>query len=303
MLTVFILSSTYAPAFASSNVTVTAGAQKVHAQYSLSVIQNVTALPNVSGTVDANSGSNASATFTQAMRTIEPSATPSNLQIDFASKGRNLTLTCSMDVEGVSQVNGDILTVNMTWLSFNVSSDVRAQNLSLNTIGKTYFRSVVAYYANASSFIGRPNATITGVTFFVNGTSVGSPAAENYAGNFTTLNFGSISTDISQWNRTYTLTNNTTTWRYFPSELLNFDMRISRKANVTTDYTAKYGYNVTLSVPGVGRTKGDALVIDVGSGQTEWVMVAIVILLVFSAICVQLLLRGRRKRTVKFQRR
>jgi len=301
MLTVCILSSIYAPAFA-SNVTVTVNAQKVHAEYSLSLVQNVTKLPIITGTLDSNSGTNASTVFTQAMRSIEPSATPSNLQIAFASGTRNLTLMCSMDVQGVSQMKGDILTANMTWMSFNVSSDVRAQNLSLNTIGRSYFRSVVAYYGNASSFVGRPNATITGVTFFVNGTSVSSPAAENYAGNFTTMSFGSISTDISGWNRTYTLTNNTTTWRYFPPQLLNFDMRISRKSNVTTDYTAKYGYNVTISVPGVGRAQGHTLLVDVGTGQTEWAMAAIVILVVISAISVQLLFRGRRKKA-KFQRR
>jgi hypothetical protein len=126
--------------------------------------------------------------------------------------------------------------------------------------------------------------------------------AEDYVGNFTTLNFDSLNPDLSQWNRTYALTNNTTTWRFFPSQLLNFDMRIQRK-NVTTDYVATYGYSATISVPGVGRAQGRIVLVEVGTGQIEWVMAAIVILAVLSAIGVQLLFRSRKKKLARFQRK
>jgi hypothetical protein len=207
-----------------------------------------------------------------------------------------------MDVVGVSQRNGDILTANMTWLPFDVNSDLRAQNLSFNMIGSHYFRSAVAYYANASRFVSLPNATITGATFFANGTSIGPPAAENYVGNFTTLRFDLLDPNVGGWNRTYTLTNDTTTWRYFPSQLLKFDMRIERK-NVTTDYVAKYGYDAVISVPGVGRAQGDVILVDVGTGQMEWAMAAIVIVAVISAIGVQTLFRNRKRRVAKFQKK
>jgi hypothetical protein len=160
----------------------------------------------------------------------------------------------------------------------------------------------VTHYANVSRFVSLPNATITGVTFFVNGTSVGAPAAQDYVGNFTTLNFGALNPDLADWNRTYTLTNNTTTWRSIPSSLLNFDMRISRKNN-TSDYIATYGYNAAISVSGVGRTQGNAILVDVGTGQTEWVMAAIVVLALASAITVQLLFRSKKKRLARFQRK
>jgi hypothetical protein len=140
------------------------------------------------------------------------------------------------------------------------------------------------------------------VTFFVNGTSVGPPAAEDYVGNFTTLNFGQLTPNLGQWNRTYTLTNNTTTWRYFLSQSLNFDMRIGRK-NVTTDYVASYGYNATIAVHGVGRAQGYMLLVDVGTGQTELIMAAIVILILASTIAVQLRWRSRKKLPGKFQRK
>jgi hypothetical protein len=190
----------------------------------------------------------------------------------------------------------------MTWLPFNVASDLTAGNFNFNYIGRHYFRSVVAYYANASKFVGRPNATITGVTFFVNGSAVGPPTAENYVGNFTMLDFRSLSPSLDLWNRTYTLTNDTTTWRYPSSIRLDFDMKIERK-NVTTHYIATYDYSASITVPGVGRAQGSAVLLDVGSGEKEWAMAAIVVIALVSAVAVQFLLRSRKKKVARFQRR
>ena len=300
VLAVFLLSSIYAPTSA-SNVTVTVEGQQIHATLALSLVQNVTTLPNVATVIDSTSDSSVAAAFEQALRNTDPSASPSNLSIRLADTQGGLNLTCNLDILGVSQRNGDILSVNMTWLPFVVRQDLQAQDFSFNTIGSRYLRPVVTDYANASRFVGLPNATITGVTFFVNGTSVGPPAAQDYVGNFTTLNFGSLTPNLGQWNRTYTLSNNTTTWRYFPSKSLNFDMRIQRKS-ATTDYVATYGYNATISVPGVGRAQGRVLLVEVGTGQTEWVMAAIVILAFVSTITVQLRYRSRR-RLAKLQRK
>ena len=285
-----------------SNVTVTIGAEKVHASYNLYLSQNVTALPNLTTTIDSNSNPDVSAAFTQALMKADPSASATNLNIGLTSVKGSMNLTCAMDVAGVSQVNGDIMTVNMTWLPFDVTSNIRAQNFSFNTIGNTYFQSVVAYYANASRYIGRPNATISGAIFYVNGTSVGAPAAVAYAGNFTTLNFGLLSTDIDQWNRTYTLTNDTTTWRFWPPKLFDFSMQIER-GNATTEYYASYAYNAAISVLGIGRSQGTVLLVGIGGGLTEWVMAAIVVLSVIVAIGVQVRYRGRKKAQAKFQRK
>jgi hypothetical protein len=301
ILAVFLASSMYAPALA-SNVTVTVEGQQVHATFALSLAQNVTALPNIATTIDSASNPNVSAAFTQALRNVDPSASPSNLSIELTSTQRALNLTCNFDILGVSERNGDILNVNMTWLPFVVRSDLRAQNFSFNTVGSRYLRSVVTYYANASRFVGLPNAAITGVTFFVNGTSIGPPAAQDYVGNFTTLNFVPLNANLGQWNRNYTLTNDTTAWRYSPSKTLNFDMRIQRK-NVTTDYVATYGFDAIVLVPGVGRAQGYLILVGIGPQQTEWMMAAIVILAFVSAMTVQLWYRNRKKRLAKFQRR
>ena len=299
ILATFLLSSIF-PSISASKVTVAVQGQQVQANLTLSLVQNVTALPKVETTIGADA--NASAAFTQALRSADPAASASNLSIGVLSTGKELNLTCTFNVSGVSQLNGDILSVNMTWLPFAVKSDMLAQNFSFNTVGIKYLRSIVTHYANASRFVGLPNATITGVTFFVNGTSIGPPAAQDYIGNFTTLNFSPLNPNIEQWNRTYTLNNDTTTWRYFPPKSLNFDMRIERR-NVTMDYTATYGYNATISVPGVGRAEGSVVLVGVGGGHTEWAMAAIVILAIVSTVFIQLRYTNSKKRITKFQRK
>jgi len=301
ILAISLLSTLCSPALA-SKVNVSVVGQQVQATFALSLVQNVTSLPNISTTIDSTPDSNASAAFAQSFKNVDPSASPSNLTVGVETTNKGLNLTCTFDVTGVSQVNGDIMSVNMTWLPFDVSSDLRAQNFSFNTIGNRYFRSVVTHYANASRFVGLPNSTITGVTFYVNGTSVGPPAAEDYVGNFTTLNFAALTPDLSAWERNYTVSNNTTTWRYFPSQALDFDMRIERK-NMTTDYVGSYAYNATISVPGVGRAQGTTILVDIGNGQVEWVMAAAVILAIVSAATVQFQYRNKKKRIAKFQRK
>ena len=252
--------------------------------------------------MDSASDGNLAPSFTHALQTVYPVANPSGVTIRVDSSSGGLNLTGAMDVSGVSNRTGDIVTANMTWLPFSVASDLKAGNLSYNDVGSQYFRSVVASYANASSLVGRPNATITGVSFFVNASAVDAPAAENYVGNFTMLDFRSLSPALDQWNSTYTLSNDTTTWRYPSSMLLNFDMKIQRK-NVTTHYTATYEYSATITVPGVGRGQGNAVLADVGTGDKEWAMTAIVVIALVSAVAVQFLVRSRKKRVARFQRR
>jgi len=303
LVLVLFLMSTFCVPISASDVSVGVQGGQVHARYALYLRQNVTALPNMTATIDSTTRPDIYSVFGQALKNTNPEATPSDLQLDISSTKALLNLTCTMDVSGVSQRSGDILAVNMTWLPFNINSDLQAGNFSFNTIGKRYMRPILAYYANASRFVGLPNVTITGATFFVNKTSIGPQAAVNYVGNFTMLDFRSLNPTIDQWNRTYTVTNDTTSWRYSPAERLDFELQIQRGNATHTAYTASYGYNATVSVSGVGRVKGDTLLVGVGTGKTEWTMAAIVVLVVLCAVGVQILFRNRKKKITKFQRR
>ena len=265
-------------------------------QMTLSLYQNITALPNQTAIItkaDPDSFNN----FSQAIQRLDPNATLTNLQINVTSSTKWLNLTVAMGLTGVIERHGDISAVNMTWRAFSVPADLKTGNLTYNLVGKRYFRSVYAYYVNASKYVSRPNATITGVSFFTNQTQVVSPeqAIEN-AGNDTLLNFGSLNPALAQWIRAYNLANNTTTWRFYPPPVFADYIQI-QQGNNTKVIGAQYNYAAEIITSGLARANGDALIIDVGSGLSEWVMLGIVVLALVAAVAIQLMFRTRKKLT------
>jgi len=288
MASLFVL-----PAYA-SDVTITIENQQVQAKLTLSLQQNITRLPVQSNTLNMASNDELSSAFTKALANASSGAAPSGLMLNLESVGMWLNISATMMVSGVSVRNKDMLSANMTWKDFEISSNLRAGNLSYNTVGSQYLRPVAEFYSNASRFVGRPNSTITGVNFFVNGTSVSGPVAENYVGNFTVLDFRALSTPIEYWTRTYTLSNNTTTWRYTPPQLLDITIGVER-LNVTKSYFAHYGYEAEITVQGIARANGDTLLLDVSTGEKEWVMAGLIALTIVLAIVAQLSFRAKKK--------
>ena len=288
MASLFVL-----PAYA-SDVTITIENQQVQARLSLSLQQNITQLPVQSNTLSTGSNDELSSAFTKALTDAFPGAAPAGLTLNLNSAGMWLNISATMTISGVSVRKGDVLSANMTWKDFDISSNLRAGNLSYNAVGKQYLRPVAAIYSNASRFVGRPNSTITGVNFLVNNTSVSGPVAENYLGNFTVFDFRALSVPIEDWARTYTLNNNTTTWQYTPPQLLDISIGVQR-LNVTTNFFARYGYDAEITVQGIARAHGDTLLLDVGTGQKEWVMAGLIALTIVLAIVTQLSFRAKKK--------
>ncbi len=295
MISVFVV-----PASA-SDITVTVDKQQVKTKFILSLQQNITEFPNQTSTLTLASDAKLASAFTDALRKGNSSAAPSDLTLNLDSTTTTLDITTSMTVAGITERRGDILAVDMSWKAFNVSTDLRAGNLSYNTIGFRYLRPVAAFYSNASLFIGKPNQTITGVSFFVNKTSVGGPAAEDYVGNFTIFNFRALNAPLEAWSRTYSLSNNTTTWRYTPPQNLDFSIKVEQ-FNKTRNLLTSYGYGAEVTVPGLARAQGNTLFLDIGTGQKEWIMAGIVATAIVLAIVSQLLFRAKKKKYVKFGR-
>jgi hypothetical protein len=190
----------------------------------------------------------------------------------------------------------------MTWRAFDVNGDLHAGDLSYNNIGSRYLRPVVAFYQNASKFETSPNATIKAVTFFVNGTlSVPGTVATNSVGNFTVLDFSALSAPLAQWNRTYSLSNNTSSWRYAPLPLINASLRIQDLTKTFTIF-ATCAYSAEITASGLVQAQGEVLLTDIGNGLSEWIMVGVVVLALVLTIVVQIMF-SRRKKAVRLGRR
>ena len=301
IILLLIMVSLFVVPGSASDVTITIENQQVRAKLALSLQQNMTQLATQTSTMNMASDDKLSSGFTDALMKTLPGASPSNLTLNLVSKGTWLNISATMTVSGVSKRQGDILSANMTWKDFYVSSDLRAGNISYNTIGNQSLRPVAVFYTNASRFVGRANSTITGVNFLVNKTGVSGTTAEDYVGNFTLFDFRALNVPLEGWNRTYTLSNNTTTWRYTPPQLFDVSIGIQR-LNLTTTIFARYGYRAEITVQGIARAHGDTLLLDVGTGQKEWIMAGIVTLTVIFGIIAQLFFRAKRKKYVKVAR-
>ncbi len=296
------MASVYAAPVSAANVSITFDKDQVQARMVLSVHQNMTRFPVKSTTLDASRDPTISSAINKAFRDANSSASPSTLTIGVVSTATWLNLTLVMSLSGVSEKRGDIAYANMTWKAFRTMADLRVDNFSYNTLGSRYFRPVVDFYVNASKIESRPNATIQGVTFLVNGTqSVAGTTEANQVGNFTVLDFRSLSVPLDQWNQTYSLSNNTTTWRYVPPTILNASVRVSQ-ANRTFTIFSLYAYDAQILATGLVRAQGDMLRADVGTGQSEWIMTSVVVLSVALALVAQILFR-RRKKAVRLGRR
>jgi hypothetical protein len=303
IILLLVVSSLLTAPASAAEITINVEKEQVLARMVLSVHQNITVLPSqtsvISGTQDAGTLGN----FSEAIRKLNPNAILSDLSLQLNSSNDWLNLTITMSLSGIIERRGDMSTVNMTWKAFDISADLRAGNLSYNLIGKKYLRPVFEYYTNASMHVGRPNATITGVSFLIGGNqSISGIEATNRVANASLLDFRPLSHPVEKWTRTYHLSNNTTTWRYAPIPLLADSIRI-QELNVTRHITSDYGYSAEIIVPGLGRATGDTVLVDVGAGQKEWIMAGIVVLAVVFAVAAQLLFRARKKKLARMRRR
>lgn len=297
ILTMITASMFLVPAHA-SQISVAVENGQVKETLVLSLKQNVTNLPQQTSTLSLSSDPNLSSAFAGALKATNTSAVPSDLTVNLAASAAGLNITTVMTISGVTGRNGDVLSVDMGWKAFSVQPDVRAGNLSYNTFGSRYLRPVTAFYANESRLVGRPNATTTGVNFFINQTTVSSPVAENYVGNFSLFDFSGLKVPVEGWLRNYTLSNDSTTWQYTPPQPFDFAINVQR-LNQTSEFFARYSYKAEITVPGLARAHGDIILLDVGSGRRELVMLGIVVLAVALAIVAQLMFRSRRKKYVK----
>ena len=299
---VTIVLSVYAAPASASDISISFQNEQFHAQMNLSVHQNMTQFPKEKVTLDASSNSDVSSSFNEALRKSVPSASISTLSLGLVSNVTWLNLTLSMTVEGLSERRGDVSALNTTWRSFNISRDLRAGNLSYNTLGERYFLPVVNFYVNASKFEDRPNATIKAVTFYINQTqSVAGPQAADNVGNFTVLDFRPLSVPLQNWQRTYNFTEHTTTWNYTPPVQLATSVS-STQLNKSLTLFSHYAYSAEIVVPGLAHASGDLVRVDVGSGENEWIMTGIVVLSLILVVVAQVLYRAR-SRALRLKRR
>lgn len=281
-----------------ASVTIDVRSGALQSRMVLSFYQNMTRLPSQTSTIDGTADPLLMASFAKSLKNAQSISQLSQVNVQVRSSDYWLNVSASLGVANVTTVRGDILNASTTWKAFHVDADLRAGDISYNTIGSRYLRPVFNYYINASRFVSRPNATITGVTFLSNQTSIGGNQAANQAGNITLFDLRPLNVSLDQWRYNYTFENDTTTWRYSPPTTVVSSIKISRPLNKTFTLVSNFAYDATIVVTGLARSKGNNVLVDIGSGQREVVMLCVIIVSVAAAIWAQILYRRRRKKVI-----
>jgi hypothetical protein len=83
--------------------------------------------------------------------------------------------------------------------------------------------------------------------------------------------------------------------------LLNASLRV-QTLNKTFTIFATCAYSAEITATGLVQTQGEVLLVDIGSGFDEWIMLGLVVLALVLATVAQIMY-SRKKKTVKLGRR
>jgi hypothetical protein len=296
-----LIESLFAVPVYASGVIISIQHDNMQSKMMLSFHQNMTRFPNQTYALDGSDPS-INGSLTGALQEMDMAAKISQITVNIFSVPNWLNVSISITVSGVAIQQGDILNATTVWKSFHIDTDLRAGNLSYNSVGLHYIRPVFDYYINATRFVGRPNSTINGVDFFLNGTAIAGPQAANQVGNVTLFDFRPLNATLDQWSYKYNLQNDTTTWRYSPAPLMNSSIKVTRHLNQTFTMVANYGYSAEIVASGLARSAGNSVLEDVSIGRNELVMAIIVIVSIAFAVWSQIRYRTKKKRMVRGRR-
>jgi hypothetical protein len=209
--------------------------------------------------------------------------------------------TISFELAGASARKGDLLVANCSWIPFNVTRDLRIQDLSYNLIGATYIRPRFAEYAD---YAGTPlNETVSAVQYLSIGEELPPLIAVNRAGNATLLDFTLVGQPIQNWKRTYNLTTDLTTWTYDPGLVLDLGMKVTPREGDPSMFRASYSYNASVSVKGSAQAQGDVISVDMYGGLMPLLMLLVVLVTFVAAIIASWTYRSRRRQMLLRKRR
>jgi len=233
------------------------------------LFQNMTSFPEVKAVVSGLDLDDAQVAFQSALSAKNSSLVLSSLSVNVTSSRVWLNVTARFTVDGVSKPERGVIWTALSWISFQVTSDLKYGNLSYNLVGPNYLRPILERLPNQ-----------TGIKYYSPiFTPITAGIAVNTAGNVSSLDFRPVAGNVSSWTRSFDATSGTTVWETPTKKSL--DLRVEIK----TENVSKTLYSFTdtyarVSVQGHGMVLGDTVVADSSSGQNEVVMLGVVVGLV-----------------------
>ncbi len=300
MLSILLLPLTFVDADASS-LDYTIQDTKISATLTLHFYQNATSIRSLNATLTGSVAQELTAALDASLATRTTGISVSALTGELTSSDGWINSTIKFEMAGAARRKGDLLVANCSWIPFNVSRDLRIENLSYNLIGATYLRPQFAAYAN---FTSAPlNETISAVQYLSGGEDVPAWIVLNRIGNATLLDFGRISEPIENWQRRYDLTDDLTTWTYDPGPVLDVGMGVTPLEGKPWNVQASYRYNATVSVRGSAQAKENIISVDLFGGLQPLLMLVVILVTFATAVITGWTYRSRRRRQMLRRRR
>lgn len=204
------------------------------------------------------------------------------------ASGDNLSLSFNFVPGGAARLVREALYIDLSWRGFRVAEDLRVENITINRVGSMYLRPRMEELAK-----------MPGTQFNLNKTVIVSESkALNTAGNATLLDFRALEQPFSRWDRSYSPDSHTTVFRLDAGPRLELTARTIEEGK-TIFRTALIELSSEVVVPGFVRVQGDQLVLDVGKGWYE----ALMIVLTFSPIVIAVAIHFKGRPTPPEKRR
>jgi hypothetical protein len=211
----------------------------------------------------------------------------SSLSIYVKSNDSWLNVSTTFELDGVSSVENDVISTDLSWIPFKVISDLKVGDLSYNLVGEEYLRPAIYELANQSA-PGHELANQSNVNFFSPFyTPITTLMAMNIAGNVSTFDLGQISTNLTSWKKYFDENSFTTSWN-LPSRT-TLDLRVQITSENASDsalaqtaatfysYTDTYA---TVTIPGHGVIVEDSVIYENSSGRYSIIMLTAIIVLI-----------------------
>ena len=271
--------------------------EKMTVSLSLNFFQNATTIPSLNGSFTGTSAEDLAFALSEGIGKKVSGATASSVSGALVSDKNWINATIQFEVAGVSHRKGDLLVLNCSWIPFNVSRDLRLENLSYNLIGATYIRPAFEKYLDYE----RPplNETIQQVIYLSGQDQVPPGVAANTAGNATLLDFSNLAPPIETWQRASNLTKGSTTWVYDPAPAVDLTMTVTPREGTSFSALAFYRYNATVSIDGPAQAEHNAIVADVSGGFEPLLMLAVILVTFAVAVLASWTYRSRRRQIAR----
>ena len=245
-----------------AGIDVQLGERSVDVKVESRLFQNMTELPETRIELTGQDISQAQSAFQEALRAKKPDLSISSFSIDIVSSKIWLNVTAKFTLDGALDAGQDTSKADLSWLTFKVTSDLKAENLSYNLVGSKLFRPYIERLPNQ-----------TGIRYFSPiFTPITAQMAANTAGNFTIFYLQAVGENVSSWPRTFDLDTQTTVWKR--ADTKDLDLRILiETVNVSKTFYTYTNTSARVSVRGHALTFEDTVVVEKPSGRQEIIMI------------------------------